>query len=163
MSLIADRDVSALTKAPQKRKTVFKWVLISLACLLVLSVFVWVVSWERQQTRDAVRLADMANLRAAMQAMYYEQGSFDLSGACESGGYLLSETCWAKLQNYVDPDALSMDPKGSVLCNANNCNSSCQYAWGELQKDNFQIIFNLEHDTVGLAAGCHVLERTGIR
>nr|HPL93454.1 hypothetical protein [bacterium] len=74
MSLIADRDVSALTKAPQKRKMVFKWVLISLALLLVLGAFVWVVSWERQQTRDAVRLADMANLRAAMQAMYYEQG-----------------------------------------------------------------------------------------
>jgi type II secretory pathway pseudopilin PulG len=163
MSLIADRDVGALVKAPAQRKVVFKWILILLAILLVFAAFVWVVSWERQQTRDAVRLADMANLRAAMQSLYFEQGSFDLTGSCESSGALLSETCWAKLQNYVDANALSMDPKGNVLCNANNCDSSCQYAWGELQKDNFQIIFNLEHDTVGLTAGCHALDRTGIR
>lgn len=163
MSLIEDRDVGALVKAPQKRKVVFKWVLMAIAMLLVLAFFVWIISWERQQTRDAVRLSDMANLRAAMQSLYYEQGNFDLGGACESNGSLLTETCWAKLKNYVDANALSMDPKGKSLCTVNNCGGSCQYAWGELTKDNFQIIFNLEHDTAGLSAGCHVLERTGIR
>ncbi|HOX97426.1 MAG TPA: hypothetical protein PL066_03710 [bacterium] len=163
MSLIADRDVGALAKAPEKRKIVFKWVLIFLAVVLALAVFVWIVSWERQQTRDALRLADMANLRAGMQSLYFEQGTFDLREWCESNGSLLSENCWAKLQNYVDADSLTMDQKGTVLCNASNCDGACQYAWGELQRDNFEIIFNLEHDVAGLSAGCHVLDRTGVR
>jgi len=162
MSLIVDRDVSALAKAPEKRKIAFKAVLIVLAILIVLLGFLWLILWERQQNRDAVRVANIAVVQSAMQQIYYEQGHYDISDRCPLGEALLGENCWQVFNKYIQDQSLLLDPKKGVACTVNNCDEPCLYSLNQNGPENYEILFHLERGVGNYEAGCHYLDKAGM-
>lgn len=162
MSLIADRDVSALVKAPAKRKVAFKFILIFLMIILVVLGLFFYLSWERSQSRDAVRVANMAVVQAAMQQIYFKQGHYDISAYCATGEALLTEKCWQLFSTYIPDPSLLLDPQKGNACTVNNCNAPCIYSLNGNSETDYEIIFHLEHGLGDYAKGCHYLDKTGM-
>lgn len=162
MSLISDRDVAALAKAPAKRKVAFKFILIFLAIILIMLGLFFYISWERSQSRDAVRVADIAVIQAAMQQIYYKQGHYDISQYCATGEALVTESCWLLFSDYIPDPNLLLDPQKGNVCSVNNCEAPCVYGLNMNSTDDYEIIFHLEHGIGDYGAGCHYLDRTGM-
>lgn len=162
MSLTTDRTVSTLVKAPERRKVALKgFAIIIVVLLIVLGVFGY-INWERQKTRDAVRLSNIALIQGVMQEIFYEQGTYKIDGYCNIDEPLLTESCWEKMQNYFPNTIILADPKGENVCTVNNCESSCLYSLTESNEDNYRVLFSLERGVEGFESGCHYLDRDGI-
>ena len=162
MSLIVDRDVAALVKAPTKRKVAFKFILIFLGIIIIILGLLWMISWERSQSRDAVRVANMAVVQSVMQQVYFEQGNYDISEYCNTGEALLTEGCWALFSNYIAEPNLLLDPQKGNACTVNNCTDPCVYSLHVNTEDDYEIIFHLEHGLDSYTKGCHYLDRAGM-
>jgi hypothetical protein len=162
MSLTTDRTVSTLVKAPERRKVALKgFAIVIFILLIILAIFMY-INWERQKTRDAVRLSNVALMQGVMQEIFYEQGNYKIDEFCNVDEPLLTESCWEKMQNYFPNTIILTDPKGSVPCTVNNCESACLYSLIETNEDNYRILFSLERGIEDFEAGCHHLDRDGI-
>lgn len=125
--------------------------LINVAVLaLIAAAGILLLFSERAQTRDALRLADMAKVRLGFELLYFEKNSFiEAASGCKEVGALVS-TC--TLATYVPDIAQIRDP------------GKFHYTISVVpDSDDYGVQFTLERRRGNLAAGTHTLTHAGVR
>lgn len=108
------------------------------------------LSVERARTRDAKRITDMVRLAAGFSLLYSQKASYaDAASGCSTVG--------------ANPAACSL---GDVVSGLGQLHDPGRFAYTVSRvpdRDDFGVAFRLERSYGSLAAGPHVLSKTGIR
>ncbi|MFA6537153.1 MAG: prepilin-type N-terminal cleavage/methylation domain-containing protein [Patescibacteria group bacterium] len=133
----------------------------------------------REKARDVKRLADMDALQKAMAIMYENEGSYTVAGVSNITKLVLSgaravfnagcefgsvSNCSGKLLEYLPGLEKLNDPSSPDSgCVAINCGEVCNYQFGVLEKDHYEVYFFLENGSSQYSdRGCYQISESGI-
>jgi len=139
--------------------------LIVLTAIVILSLIAVVsISYLRAKSRDVNRLSHMNALATAMSNIYNQTESY-LDCGCGNnshvhmcaGSNLMSEQL-PVVSNFKDPVYYNEIKPCFQQCSG----SGCDYSFGEITKDTYEIYFYLERGVDEYEAGCYKLTEKGI-